>query len=77
MDVPAAVEVLVARNAVIAKFEAEIFIAIAVTALSLLERFKRAAGDGHERALCVDALHEEDNGMNVVTGDISRLKLTI
>lgn len=74
MDIPAAVVIFVARNAVIAKFKAEIVLAVAMTAFSILKGFKRTAGDGHERTICVDALDEEFDGMNVITRDISRLK---
>ena len=58
----------------ITKFEAEIVLAIAVTALSLLKGFKRTAGDAHEGTNCVDALDEEFDRMNVITSDISGLK---
>lgn len=74
MDIPAAVVIFVARNAVIAKFKAEIVLAVAMTAFSILKGFKRTAGDGHEGAIRVDALDEEFDGMNVITRDISRLK---
>lgn len=58
----------------IAKFKAEIVLAVAMTAFSILKGFKRTAGDGHEGAIRVDALDEEFDGMNVITRDISRLK---